>query len=344
MATMQATNTLDAYDITSGIREDFMNMIYNIAPVETPYVSMIAGKGSQSQSYKEWQLDDLADADATPTVEGAEFQGDALTSPTRVGNHAQINRKDILVSDRANVSNKAGRNSEFRYEIQKAGKEIKRNVETAALLRQAATVGAGPNTAGRTAGVPAWIRTNHYHNSTGGSDPELSSSDGLNGYPDVAGAGGTIRGLTQTMLLTAIRDAWTAGGEPSWILVSPQLKQNISGYLLTGSSARAATQYQDQGKMGTVEGLHVSGAVTWYDSDFGRFKIMPDRFQPTTEVFILDSEYWEISYFRGYRVINLPKSGDNQRGFVLVDWSVCSKNEEASALISGINEATALVA
>jgi len=44
-----------------GIKEDLADVIYNIAPTETPFMSN-AGKGSATQTNHEWQTDGLAAA------------------------------------------------------------------------------------------------------------------------------------------------------------------------------------------------------------------------------------------------------------------------------------------
>ena len=53
-------NTVQTYTRV-GIREDLADVIYNIAPTETPFMSN-AGTGSASQTNHEWQTDGLASA------------------------------------------------------------------------------------------------------------------------------------------------------------------------------------------------------------------------------------------------------------------------------------------
>ncbi len=61
-------NTYDA----QAIREDLSDVIYDISPTDTPFLSGIAGKGTVSNTYFEWQTDALAAASGTNYhVEGA---------------------------------------------------------------------------------------------------------------------------------------------------------------------------------------------------------------------------------------------------------------------------------
>ena len=55
---------------TVGIREDLADIIYSIAPTETPFMSGVA-KTSATNTSHQWQTDSLADVAANAAVEGA---------------------------------------------------------------------------------------------------------------------------------------------------------------------------------------------------------------------------------------------------------------------------------
>ena len=63
-----------------GLREDLSDIIYNIAPTDTPFMSTI-GKTKATAVYHEWQTDSLAAAAANAAVEGA----DASTATLKIG-------------------------------------------------------------------------------------------------------------------------------------------------------------------------------------------------------------------------------------------------------------------
>ena len=129
----QPSNLFDRYDNANSVREDLANVIYNISPEDTPFMSTI-GRGSANQTYFEWQTDALAAASTTNAViEGDEATLSALTATNRVGNYTQISRKVIGVSGTNEAVDKAGKKSEMAYQMAKASAELKRDMETALL-------------------------------------------------------------------------------------------------------------------------------------------------------------------------------------------------------------------
>lgn len=340
---MSATN-FDRYNLqTTGenVREDLTDVIYNISPTEVPLQSNI-GRGKSSNTLHEWQIDELTAANTSnAAIDGADFGSDASDAASRIGVYMQISIKYTAVSRRANIVNKAGRKSELAYQLAKRGKELRRDVEAIACNNQAALPG-GSATASLTAGLPAWIKTNT-DRGTGGTDPALSNT--TYGYPDTAAGDATalnIRALSEATLLSILKDCYVQGGDPNMIMVGPTMKQRISTYMF-GSSARIATQYQDQGSM-PRGGVRVVGAVDVYVSDFSVLDIVPNRFQRERDVWVLDTEYWEIAYLDGYKTETIAKIGDAERRHILVDWGLVSKNEAASGVVADIDSTTAMVA
>ena len=118
------------------------------------------GREKSSSDYKEWMVDALADAADNSAIEGDDHAALALDRTERLGNYHQINRKDITVSGRADVVNKAGRRSELARQITKKAREMKRDIEVTISTRKIAAEGKLRIQAPHTAGIPAWIRTN----------------------------------------------------------------------------------------------------------------------------------------------------------------------------------------
>ena len=123
----QVTGTYSVYD-AKGLREDLSDIIYSIAPTETPFMSGI-GKEKATAVLHEWQTDSLASAVATNAqIEGDEIAFAAPTATVRVNNRTQISRKSVIVSGTLDSVSKAGRNNELAYQISKASKELKRDL------------------------------------------------------------------------------------------------------------------------------------------------------------------------------------------------------------------------
>jgi len=70
------TNTYTRFD-AKGVREDLSNVIYQISPEETPFMSNV-GRENVTNTFYEWQTDDLAAAITT----NAQIEGDDITSFT----------------------------------------------------------------------------------------------------------------------------------------------------------------------------------------------------------------------------------------------------------------------
>lgn len=357
----QTAETLDRFDLGTNVREDLSDVIYNISPTEVPAQSNF-GRGTAEQTFKEWQIDELRAAANNAAIDGDEFEGDALNDADRIGNYLQISREDIVVSRRANIVNKAGRKSEVAYQIAKAGKALRRDVEFAICFRKVATAGSS-SVASESAGIPAWLRTNIVRG-TGGTAPTLSGT--TEGFPNGIGTSPTdalkaTRELGEDDILQVVRECYDEGGNPNVIMLNTRLKQGLSNYLFSSTAARIATQYQDQGA-NPRSGVSVVGAVDVYVTDFGVLDIVPNRFMSSytvtpaapadngqgpgvdigAEVFILDTEYWEVAYLDGYKVETIAKIGDHERRMLLVDWTLCSLNEAASGLVGDINDQLAV--
>ena len=337
---MSATNfdRFNLADSGDNVREQLTDVIYNISPTEVPLQANI-GRGSSDNTLKEWQIDELAAVDTSnAAIDGADFGSDSSDEAQRIGAYHQISIKYLSVSRRANIVNKAGRKSELAYQIAKKGKELRRDVEAIACLGQATLAGSAA-TASLAPGLGAWIKTNT-DRGTSGTDPALSST--TYGQPTTAPGDGTVRALDESLLLALMKDCYVEGGNPNMIMLGPTVKQLFSNYMFS-SAARIATQYQDQGAANRG-GVSVVGAVDVYVSDFTVIDIVPNRFQRERDAWVLDTEFWEISYLDGYKTETIAKVGDAERRHILVDWTLQSNNEAASGVFADINSATAMIA
>ena len=153
-------NTFTTYSAV-GLREDLSDIIYNISPTETPFMTAIA-REKATAVYHEWQTDLLE----TPNTGNAQIQGDDISAfdavvPTvRLGNYTQISRKTVVISMTEEAVEQAGLKTEMGYQVAKKGKSLKRDIESILLTNQAravGTVGATPATLGS---VLSWIHTN----------------------------------------------------------------------------------------------------------------------------------------------------------------------------------------
>jgi hypothetical protein len=313
----------NAYDAI-GQREDLTDVIYDITPTETPFMSSI-GKTKATAVYHEWQTDSLAAATTNnAAVEGADAS-DATLSPTvRLGNYTQILQKTIKVSGTLDTVNKAGRKSEKAYQLAKASNEIKRDLETILLANQGRSAGTTNSTARKMGSLLSWIKTNS-DAQTNGADP---TTIGVSTRTD-----GNTRTFTETLLKSLVSEVFVSGGVPKILMVGALGKQKVSSF--TGLSAY---RYNVNGGNGGSQATIV-GAADVYLSDFGSMAVVPNRFMRTRDALVLDPEYAAIAYLRPFQTNELAKAGDSDKTQILVECTLEVKNEAAHGIVADLNMA-----
>ena len=319
------TGTFGTYSAI-GVREDLMDVIYDISPTETPFMSN-AKRGSVSQKYFEWQTDSLAAATSAGVIEGDEATGMSGVPTVRWGNYTVIQSKVPVVSGTMRSSDAAGRADEMAYQVAKRSKELKRDMEKTMLGTQGAAAGAF-GTARQTCGIARWIcdGVNQLHlapTATGWTATAQASAVPLSDCT----VSTTTSALTEGMLKSAIALAWEDGGDPSLILCGASTKQAISAF--TG----IATQYRDNQQIGPAV---IIGAADVYVSDFGTHYVVADRFMPAGVLYCLDMDYWEVAYLRPFTSWDLAKTGDTTKKQILVEYGLKALNRDSSAKIDGV--------
>ena len=291
--------TYKTYD-TIGIREDLQDAIYDISPTTTPFMSTV-GRTKAKNTYHEWQTDALASVNLdNAQVEGADAVSPTLTPTERVGNYTQISDKVVQVSVTDDVVDKAGRSTETAYQLAKASAEIKRDMESILLSDQAQSAGSS-STPRKLGGLGSWITTN---------------------TADTAGAD-----ITEDMLKEAVLKAYTEGGEPSMLLVSPANKQVVSTF-----AGIAEQRYQAPKSSPTT----IIGSADVYLSDFGTLNVVPDRFLSDEISYVLDPSMASVAYLRPFKKTKLAKTGDSEKHLMNVEYTLVVKNEKAHAVIKDL--------
>ena len=300
-----------------GNREDLSDIIYDITPTDTPFVSAIKRKGADA-TYVEWQTDSLVAANAdNKSIQGDDTANESRPATTRVGNHTQIFKKVVGTSTTARAIKQAGRKDEHAYQLAKAGKEIKRDME-ARFTGNYASVAATASVAGESAGALAWLETNTQLG-TAGTPADGGFSSGV----VAAATNGTLRNFTETLLKTAVADAWNAGGEPTMALMSLTMKQTAAGF------AGLADARRDTGN----KKLKIIAGADVYVSDVGEISFVPDRFCSTRDVFIADPELWCIRELDPMSREGLAKTGLADRELLHTEVTLQCSNEAGNAVI-----------
>lgn len=320
MANTAISGTVTAFDIRGG-REDLSDVIYNISPTDTPFMSNIQ-KGQATQTFAEWQTDVLATASTSNAqVQGADITTfDTFASTTRVGNYTQISSKSIIIAGTTDAVDKAGRKSELAYQIAKRAAELKRDMEAILLNNQAALAGAD-GTAATLAGLPAWLFTN-VDKDAGGTNPSYTH------IPAVTRGDGTQRAFTETILKNVVQLMYTNGGKPEMLMVGPTEKQTTSGF----SGVATKTFYQS-----AVEQTAIIGGVDVYVSDFGTFSVVPNRFQRSRDGWFIDPEMAGVLFLRPFQTEPLAKTGDAEKRLILAEYTLKVNNEKGLGLAADLS-------
>ncbi len=309
------TNTFETFSAI-GNREDLIDEIYMISPTDTPFQANVA-KTRATSTLHEWQTDALAAAAANAQIEGDDSSTAGFfntpTYTTRLNNNTQISRKTTIVSGTQDAVNKAGRKKEIVYQLMKRAKELRRDMEFVLTNNQTPVpnVSANSTTARALRPLPNWYSTN-----------TSRGTSGSNGSSTAPVTDGTQRILTESLVKSEIQAAWTAGGDVDLIMSGPFNKTVASGF--TGNN----TRMQD-----TSDG-ELRSAIDVYVSDFGEHRIVPNKFSRDRDFHLLTTDLWAIAFLRPMQTVDLAKTGDSEKGFVLSEYTLESRNEAGSAVVA----------
>ena len=315
----QPTNTYDKYDMI-GIREDLSDIISNISPTQTPFLSNISTASCTATQF-DWQTDSLAAAAANAHIEGDDTAATAQTATTRYINHTQIFKKIFVVSGTANAVKAAGRKKEISYLLAKNAKELKRDQEKEFTGTNVAVAG-NSTTARVTASFDTWLFTN---DSNGASGTQYTFSGGV---PTTARTDGTNRAWTEALLKEGLLNQYNAGGEVTLLMVSPAKKQETSAF-----AGIADIRVNANGAKPSV----IIGAVDVYVSDFGNVDVVPNRFMPTDLAYLVDPSMAKKRVLRPYFTEELAKTGDSTKMHLIEEAGLEVTNEAAHAVIRDLS-------
>ena len=328
------TNTATTYTGAT-IREDLSDVIYNIAPMDTPFLSGCS-KGKAESTLFEWQIDTIAAGSANRQLEGddspAVSVATASQQPTKLNNYTQISRAVNMTSGTDEVVNYAGRGKAQAYQLAKAGKRMKRDMEF--MLTQNIVKAAGSTSGARaTAGLPSWLSTGHVAGGASGSPTagSLGTTAMVNNTSTAA--------ATEANIKAVIKKCFDAGGQPDMILVPSAVKQTISGL----SSGAGPGVPMRNNVAGSGQSTAVA-AVDVYVSDFGTFKIVPDRNLATdgpgsvaANAFFLDMDFWAVNWLRPWHTELMAKTGDSIKQMLIAEYGLVSRNEKSSGVLASVS-------
>jgi len=293
--------TYTSYDQV-GIREDVSDIITDITPTDTPMVSMIKTQKVQNRVYQ-YQTDSLAAAASNAQVEGADPTMATLTATTMISGTTQILTKAFQISQTSDAVSTYGRAKETAYQLGRALKEIKRDLEFAYVGASNAQVTG---------------------NNSGPTAREMDSADQLIDAATTE-AGGTAA-LTEAMLLSLGQKCFNEGGDPSVFMIKPADAQIVAGF--TGASGRYRN-FNDAQKT-------LTNVIDLYVSPYGEYKVVLNRHQMTDHAFLLDPSMWRSAVLRPFSRTLLAKTGDSEKHFVVGEYGLMHMNPKGSGMINAL--------
>lgn len=307
----QPTNTFDSYDAV-GIREDLSDVITNVSPEETPFMTK-SGKSRARNTLHEWQTDSLRASAANAHIEGDATAAEARSATTRLGNYTQIFKNAVVVPDTDEGLDKAGRAREIAYQTLKIAKEQKLDIEKA-LFDNNARVAGNSTTARELAGAPAWLTSNTDFGANEGADP---TGDGTDARTDETT---TLIAFDQARFDGVMQSIWENGGNPDTVYLSAFQMNKALGF--TGNNnQRSNVQAGDE---------RVIKSLAIYVTPWGTVQMVPSRENRSRDVFIMQDDMWEVATLRPTKNVALAKTGDNTTRQVVTELTLVCKNEAAN--------------
>lgn len=306
-----ADNTqMVSYDL-EGKKLSFANWISNLSPQDTPFVTM-TGKEAINQTLFQWQTDSLAAAvEDNAVIEGSQAVSVKRESTTKLSNITQILRKVVKVSDTANVLANYGRGRELQYQMEKAGKEIKRDLEMSFLHngeQSEETVTKGRTTAGFSGLVAALDAEDDdtgakVHFSIAGS--ELAESD--------------VWDMTYNLYLS--------GACANIIMFHPSHASFFSSLMEIGTGKRVRM-------FDGVKDTRVNTYVTEIVDPLGcAYKLIPNRWMPTDSIYFFNSKDWTQMVLRAPERVKLAKDGSYEKWMIEMEVGLRHRNPFASGIL-----------
>lgn len=314
---ISSTNTVSN---TSGLAEDFADLIYEISPTETPYVTLAKRIKAQARVYQ-WQEDALDAAGANAQEEGLDSTFTTSTPTTSLSSPLQIAQKTVQISTTLDVVKKYGRKSEVAYQISKAGRALKRDMEYALVRNQASVT----TTARATGGFECWISGNLTR--ANAAQTTDYSVRGFSSGSVTAPEDGSSVTFIEADLKAAIGSAWTDGGDPTIIMMSTTNKDRFDSF------AGVATKYKD---IPGQKQATIVGSSDVYVSSYGTHTVKLNRFMRNNAVFCIDPEYIGMAVLRDITKTELAKTGDSTKYLINVEFANVILNRDAHAVVGGV--------
>lgn len=306
----ETTSTTYTTNASATMKDDILDVITNISPDATPFMSAI-GKTSADSTLHQWPLDSLDAPANNAQVEGADLESEAVSMPTLDNNYTQIAAKQFRISDTQERVKKYGRKKETAYQTAKKLKELALDMEKG-LVNNAAKVAGNGTTARQAQGIAGFISSN---------DESFAAYANTNA-------------LTELIFNDAMQSAWEQGGEVDRVLAPPKVKRTISAF----------DGYNTLTKDISAKSKKVVAVVDFYEGDFGSVAIIPHRLIDTVtdtgniydSLYFLQTDMWKLATLGKVKTEKLARTGMSQKVLISTEYTLECRAENANAKVNKI--------
>lgn len=309
-----------SYD-TVGTVEDISDIITNIAPDDTPLLTLFGGKGKADNTTVSELTDALPQPQNAPQLEGSDYTADEVDARGLIDNHTQIFDRVFFITTTQQAVKKHGVKDEVLYQLDKYMKGIAVDLE-AVLVTSDSTTKHTASVPGRMGGVPYFNTVNVIDAATR-TPPGVFDEEGFN---------------------DAIELAWSAGGNPKLAVMTMKEKRTANRTFNAGTE-----------KTRTQKEKKAVAPLDFYESDAGVIKLLPHRMinrevHATTGVLgalktsgrrveIIDPQYFKPAFLIPFHVEELGKKGKRFEKAITGEVTLRCRSKEAHAAMTGIGTA-----
>lgn len=314
---MAIVTKMASYDL-KGNKLSFAEWISNLSPTETPFTSMI-GKEAVSQTKFEWQTDIIPAVKADNAVEeGSAPVFDTPFSTTVLNNTTQIFRRVVSVSDTANVVAYYGRGKEAGYQMEKAGLELKRDIEVALL-------GAGESKPASSADAPV---TSGFQKLCLAEDAQEPDSKVKLHFKS-----GSATDLSEAKLFEMTQNLYMANSNANVIMFHPKWASQFTAYIEVPAGKVAETGNRMK-MFGSMDDLYNAEVDTIIDPLGQKFALVPNRLMPEDMIYFFNPADWTQMVLRAPKKIQLSKVGSSEEWMIETELGLRHRNKAASGIIA----------
>ena len=287
-----------------GLKEDISDIITNISPRKTPFLTAI-GSETVTQPLFQWQEDSLRAVQGTgnAVVEGADASFITVAPTVMRNNYTQIFMEAVQVSGSTEKALAHGRAREMAYQMAKSAAALKRDLENA-LVGTAQSAAAGSSSTAR---------------NMAGYQQQIAAAN-----ITYMGAATNLAETGTNSLVANLQQVFTQGGDPNRILVTP------SNSVIIAAFAQASGRYR---VFSNSKSNDIVNTVNLYVSPFGEQKVEVDIFLRSKNTLIFNPDMWSLATFRSWTRETLAKTGDSIKQMIVGEFSLKHKNYQASGII-----------